>query len=489
MDQNLRGRDPDRVGHSLANMLELLVALLEAAGARSVVEVGSYAGDLTAELLAWAQASGARVTAIDPEPQPALAELAEPDDALTLLRQTSHEALAEIPAPDAVIVDGDHNYYTVSEELRLIAERAEGRFLPLIVLHDVLWPHGRRDAYAARDRVPAEHRNPVAESARLFPGEEGIADGGLPYPAVAEREGGPRNGVMTAIDDFLEDRDDVSLAIVPAFFGVAVLWPTAAPWADEVARILEPLDRNPILARLEANRVFHIAREHDHIGQVLDLQQRLEHEPAPERVPEREPASRGFRGRDILTPDAGAESDRHWQRIVLNRAVDAYIAELPPERCTATEISGESHSGKPWREYSSLMYPEFDLAAPLEQPGTYDVVICEQVLEHIADLRAAVANLRGLCAPGGHVIVSTPFLVRVHELLMFGMRDFWRFTPNGLRRLLEDAGLEVETVEGWGNRKVIEANFSRWAAYRPWHSLRNEPDFPIQVWAFARNPA
>ena len=31
-----------------------------------------------------------------------------------------------IPLPDAVIVDGDHNYYTVSEELRLIGERAPG---------------------------------------------------------------------------------------------------------------------------------------------------------------------------------------------------------------------------------------------------------------------------------------------------------------------------------------------------------------------------
>ncbi|MGH2637633.1 MAG: methyltransferase type 12, partial [Actinomycetota bacterium] len=75
----------------------------------------------------------------------------------------------------------------------------------------------------------------------------------------------------------------------------------------------------------------------------------------------------------------------------------------------------------------------------------------------------------------------------VHELPLFGMGDYWRFTPRGLRTLLERAGLEVERVESWGNRQCVKGNFNRWSAYRPWHSLRNEPDFPLQVWAFARN--
>jgi hypothetical protein len=84
--------------------------------------------------------------------------------------------------------------------------------------------------------------------------------------------------------------------------------------------------------------------------------------------------------------------------------------------------------------------------------------------------------------------VSTPFLIRVHELPAYGMPDLWRFTPRGLRRLLEDAGLRVDTVDAWGNRDCVAGNLDRWAAYRRWHSLRNEPDLAVQVWAFARNP-
>ena len=68
------------------------------------------------------------------------------------------------------------------------------------------------------------------------------------------------------------------------------------------------------------------------------------------------------------------------------------------------------------------------------------------------------------------------------------MLDYWRFTPRGLRTLLEGAGLEVERVESWGNRECVIGNFSRWSAYRRWHSMRNEPDFPVQVWAVARRP-
>jgi len=194
--------------------------------------------------------------------------------------------------------------------------------------------------------------------------------------------------------------------------------------------------------------------------------------------------ARGFLSR-LLAPDASSGADQ-WQRVTLNRAVDSYLVKLGPANLSAVEISGDAHAGKGWREYASLNYPEFDLCAALAGQGPFDVVICEQVIEHVEDPCAAAANLRGLCVAGGHVIVSTPFLIRVHE--EWGMQDYWRFTPRGLRTLLERAGLEVDSVGSWGNRRVIAANLDRWPAYRRWHSLRDEPKLPVQVWAFARNP-
>jgi SAM-dependent methyltransferase len=193
--------------------------------------------------------------------------------------------------------------------------------------------------------------------------------------------------------------------------------------------------------------------------------------------------ARGFLSR-LLGPDAGSGADQ-WQRVTLNRAVDEHLSSLGPGNLSAAEISGNAHGDKGWREFVSLNYPEFDLCAPLAGQGPFDVVICEQVIEHVEDPCAAAANLRRLCAEGGHVVVSTPFLIRVHE--EWGMQDYWRFTPRGLRTLLERAGLEVDAVGSWGNRRVIAGNLDRWPAYRRWQSLRNERDLPVQVWAFARN--
>ena len=193
---------------------------------------------------------------------------------------------------------------------------------------------------------------------------------------------------------------------------------------------------------------------------------------------------RGLRDR-ALYPET-ADPGKHWSRIVLNRAVDARIGELNPGDCSAVEISGENHSERPWREYASLSFPDFDLCAPLVEERRFDVVICEQVLEHVPAPWTAAANLNKLCVPGGLVVVSTPFLVRVHELPQYGMLDYWRFTPRGLHTLLEDAGLEVEFVGSWGNRQCVVGNLSSWSEYRRWHSLHDEEDVPVHVWAFAR---
>ncbi len=251
--------DPGRWGHSLSNLAEILVPLLDASGARSVTEVGAYAGDVTRLLLDWAEGSGASIVSIDPDPQEALVQLSDANAKLELVRATSIDALKDLPAADAVIVDGDHNYYTVSEELRLIAERA-GESLPLIICHDVCWPHARRDAYYAPEQIPAEGRQQTVEGGYVFPGDPGLHGGGLPYKWLAVEEGGPRNGVLTAIEDFVAGREDTELAIVPAFFGLAAVYSRRVPYADAVTALLEPYAGNPVLERLETNRVLHLAR-------------------------------------------------------------------------------------------------------------------------------------------------------------------------------------------------------------------------------------
>jgi hypothetical protein len=184
---------------------------------------------------------------------------------LELMRRTSIEALPEIDLPDALIIDGDHNWWTVSEELKLIAGRAPGAALPLLLLHDVGWPHAYRDDYFSAEQIPAEYRHAVAgpdETRGLYPGDPGLHPGGLPYPRSAAREGGARNGVRRAVEDFVASHEQLRFVHVPAFFGLGVVWHEGAPWAERLADFLDGWDDNPVIARLEANRVRLLADLH-----------------------------------------------------------------------------------------------------------------------------------------------------------------------------------------------------------------------------------
>jgi hypothetical protein len=86
----------------------------------------------------------------------------------------------------------------------------------------------------------------------------------------------------------------------------------------------------------------------------------------------------------LLLPEAASGAEQ-WQRVVLTAAVDRHLRSLDPPRRSAVEISGAAHAQRPWRRYESLQYPEFDLCAPLSTRATFDVVICEQVIEHVPD--------------------------------------------------------------------------------------------------------
>jgi hypothetical protein len=274
LDVDPYANDPGHWGASLINNAELLIGCLERAGAHSVIEVGAYAGDVTRFLVDWGAGSDRRLVAVDPFPQPSLQQLAQERDQLELIEQSSLDALKTVELADAVIIDGDHNYYTVSEELRILDERSEGS-LPLLLFHDVCWPHARRDAYFTPEDIPPEYRQPMIEGAGLFPGVNGSRTGGLPYKWVAREEGGERNGVLTAIEDFAEHLPGYRLVVVPAFFGFGALWDRQAPYADALDELLDPWDGNPLLERLEANRVLHLASSHYHLTMWNQALERL----------------------------------------------------------------------------------------------------------------------------------------------------------------------------------------------------------------------
>jgi SAM-dependent methyltransferase len=85
--------------------------------------------------------------------------------------------------------------------------------------------------------------------------------------------------------------------------------------------------------------------------------------------------------------------------------------------------------------------------------GDYDLIALYHVLEHVADPRAFVSDLAGLCKPGGAVLVKTP---NARSFLARALGGWWEwfaapehlqlFSPLSLCRLLEDKGLTIELM-------------------------------------------
>jgi len=248
---------PDLLLHSLAEFAPFVLSLLDTAEARDTVEIGVEYGLMSPKLIERARQTGGVHTGIDPDPRPGAGELFDGNHA-HLAAAPSLEALPSLSPADAYLVDGDHNYYTVLSELRLIRDAAAHaeRGFPLVVLHDVGWPCARRDQYYAPERIPAAFRQPHDFTWGARPDQPGLGRGGFRGEgafAFALREGGPRNGVLTAIEDFMTETPGLRLSRIAAVFGLGVL--ATEEMAERLEPLIAPLRDNPLLATMERNRL------------------------------------------------------------------------------------------------------------------------------------------------------------------------------------------------------------------------------------------
>jgi SAM-dependent methyltransferase len=76
-----------------------------------------------------------------------------------------------------------------------------------------------------------------------------------------------------------------------------------------------------------------------------------------------------------------------------------------------------------------------------------DVALCSEVLEHVPHPQAAMGELARIIRPGGVLVLTVPFLARLHE----EPHDYFRYTRHGLRRLLDDAAFDIEELVETGS--------------------------------------
>lgn len=180
----------------------------------------------------------------------------------------------------------------------------------------------------------------------------------------------------------------------------------------------------------------------------------------------------------------GDGSDQ-WQRVVMNEHVRKLVASLGPQQLDVLEVSGGNWPTQGYfRSYRAVSYPDFDICKDtLDQH--FDLIIVEQVFEHLLWPYRAGCHVYEMLRPGGHFLISTPFMIPIHEC----PHDCTRWTATGLRHFLAECGFDLDRVNAfaWGNLACVKANLKRWQIYQRWrHARRNEPRYPVQVWALAK---
>ena len=134
------------------------------------------------------------------------------------------------------------------------------------------------------------------------------------------------------------------------------------------------------------------------------------------------------------------ERVNHWLRRVLDEETDKVVASWNTSDLDAIEISGGAWRNAGFRNYTSLQYPEFDVCQPTEVWSSNhsgiaheaaDVVLAEQVWEHLRYPYRAGRNVLNMLRPGGLFLLTTPFLVRVHGVNRYS--DCSRWTAEGMK--------------------------------------------------------
>ena len=143
----------------------------------------------------------------------------------------------------------------------------------------------------------------------------------------------------------------------------------------------------------------------------------------------------------------------YWHRYASYKLIKKDISFLKFENLDVLEIS----AGEYWKEnfnfksFEQMNFPKYDICQDILGEKKYDLIIADNVWEHLKYPYKATKNVLKMLKNNGYFLIITPFLVRVHEVPI----DCRRWTEDGLRYLLNECGFELEniTTNSWGNKK------------------------------------
>nr|WP_241248339.1 rhamnan synthesis F family protein [Nocardioides sp. KC13] len=179
---------------------------------------------------------------------------------------------------------------------------------------------------------------------------------------------------------------------------------------------------------------------------------------------------------------------------------------LGAQGCQVTGVErDEEAAAYAGRELADVVVAD-PLATPLTDlfaPGSFDVVVLAELLEYAPDPAAVLEDARGLLAPQGRIVVSTPNATHGSRRLAV-LQGHWSTTPlpvdreplrsfdrAGLMRLLADASLVATELRGTLADPLVSAFGvpQKTLPYAVAEWVRDQPDAMVETFQVAARPA
>lgn len=230
----------------------IIQPLCQAINAKIIVEVGSQNGFQTKKLLEYAPKVSGKIISIDPYPNFAWQEWEKQyAPYFKMYTDLSLNVLPTLENYDVILLDGDHNWYTVYFELKNIYSHSDT--MPLVFLHDVCWPYDRRDLYYNPNNIPEQYRNPYAQKA-ISPYDTKLVDKGVnDHLCNAIEYFTPQNGVLTAIEDFLKSNPHLGFEKLECICGLGIIY-DRKKYTETIRKIINKDTLLALLSDSEAER-------------------------------------------------------------------------------------------------------------------------------------------------------------------------------------------------------------------------------------------
>lgn len=223
-------------------------------------------------------------------------------------------------------------------------------------------------------------------------------------------------------------------------------------------------------------------------------------------IESKRPIGRGESGHDLARRTSGSSSpfDPDW---LLQRALLKDIARALTNHARG-RLLDVGCGGRPYEAWipAGVRYFGLETSASVAsrpdawglatelpfEDGSFDTILCTQVIEHLAEPAAAFQEMARVLGNGGRLILTAPQAWFLHEEPF----DFYRYTRFGLEHLCHKAGLEPVDVRSQGGFWALAGiflavhlgSYARWAAERGRRGAKSQLRRGVPLWRRILSP-